>query len=99
MAKDDMKKLRQVLYEINEAPVTASGQDLEDIIRRAGVCLPTPGMDSLKDKCIRAVHTHLQTQIMVEACNFAKWSCICAAIAAFSSAVSAIAAVVIIIAN
>jgi hypothetical protein len=99
MTKDYIKKLREILHEIKEAPISVSGQELEDIIKRVGVSLPTPGMDSLKDKCIRSIYTHLQTEIMVKACASAKWSCRWAAVAAFMSAVSAIAALIAIFGN
>lgn len=99
MRKDYIKKLRQILREIEEAPVSVSGDELESITKRIGVSLPTPGMDSLKDKCIRNIHTHLQTEMMVKACAFAKWSCLWAAVAAFISAVSAVAALISIFCN
>jgi len=99
MEKDYTKKIRHILHEIEGAPVSVSGQELVNIMKRIGVSLPTPGMDSLKDKCIRNVHTYLQTETMVSACTYAKWSCICAAVAAFVSAVSAIAALITVFGN
>jgi len=99
MTNDYVKKLRQILHEIEEAPVSVSGHELENITKRIGVSLPTPGMDSLKDKCIRDLHTRFQTEMMVKACASAKWSCFWAAVAAFISAVSAVAALISIFAN
>ena len=89
-----MKELRQILSEIEKAPVTASYKELEAITKKVGVSLPTAGMDSLKDKCIQSIHTAIQTEMMIKACIYAKRSCFWAAMATIISLIAAIAAYV-----
>ncbi len=82
------KKLKEILSEIEKAPISAGCGELTDIMKKAGILTPTAGMDSLKDKCISSLHTAIQTEKMFESCVYAKWSCFCAAVAAIASCIS-----------
>ena len=88
MAKNKIKELRQIISEVENAPVSISGKELENIIKKIGVSLPTAGMDSLKDKCVKSIHTALQTEMMIKACVSAKWSCFWAMVAATAACIS-----------
>ena len=90
MVRNKIRELRQILSEIEKAPSSAGGKELEDIVRKVGASLPTAGMDSLKDKCIQSVHTTLQTEMMVKACVSAKWSCFWAMIAAIAACITVV---------
>lgn len=82
------KKLKEILSEIEKAPISAGCGELEDIMKKAGVLTPTAGMDSIKDKCINSLHTAIQTEMMFKSCAYAKWSCFCAAVAAIVTCIS-----------
>jgi len=92
MARNEIKELRQILYEIEKSPVSVSGKELENIIKKVGAIMPTAGMDSIKDKCIKSVHTALQTEMMIKACISAKWSCFWAVVAAIAACISVVLA-------
>jgi hypothetical protein len=84
------KKLKEILSEIEQSPISAGCGELSEIMKKAGILTPTAGMDSLKDKCISSLHTAIQTEKMFESCVYAKWSCFCAAVAAIASCISAL---------
>jgi hypothetical protein len=77
-----IKKLKNTLAEIENAPISAGCEELWQIMRKADVPMPVAGMDSIKDKCIKSLHTSIQTEMMIKSCNFAKWSCFWAFVAA-----------------
>ena len=89
MTNKKIRKIRQVLHEIQEAPVVR--HQLEALMEKVGAEMPTAGMDSLKDKCIKSVHSLLQMETMMRACVSARWSCMWAAVAAISSFIGLIA--------
>jgi len=82
------RKLKEILSEIEKAPISAGCGELTDIMKKAGILTPTAGMDSLKDKCINSLHTAIQTEMMINSCVYAKWSCFWAAVAAIVTCVS-----------
>ena len=84
---------------MEEIPNNVEGKAFEDEVKKMGIPMPTAGMDSIKDKCFKSVHTALQTETMLDACIWAKRSCFWAAVAAFVSAVSAIAALITVFGN
>jgi hypothetical protein len=84
----NLKKLKLILSEIEKAPISAGCSELADIMKKAGILIPTAGLDSIKDKCINSLHAAVQTEMMFKACSYAKWSCFCAAVAAIVSCIS-----------
>jgi hypothetical protein len=83
-----IKELKKVLSEIERAPISVGCGELKKIMQKAKTPMPEAGMDSIKDKCIKSLHTTIQTEMMIKSCIFAKWSCLWAAIAATLSFVS-----------
>ena len=82
------KKLKEILSEIEQAPISAGCSELAEIMKKVGILTPTAGMDNIKDRCINSLHNYIQTEKMLESCVYAKWSCICAAIAAIAACIS-----------
>ena len=87
---NEMKKLKDILAEIEKAPFSAGCKELAEIMQKAGTSMPVAGMDSIKDKCIKSLHASIQTEMMIKSCNFAKWSCFWAAVAAIVACISVI---------
>jgi hypothetical protein len=83
-----VKKLKNILSEIENAPVSAGCTEIAHIMQKAESPMPVAGMDSIKDKCIKSLHASIQTEMMIKSCVFAKWSCIWAAIASMSACIS-----------
>jgi hypothetical protein len=83
-----IKELKKVLAEIENAPITAGCEELAKIMHKAEAPMPVAGMDSIKDKCIKSLHTAIQTKMMIESCVAAKWSCFWAAVAAIVAFIS-----------
>ena len=81
-----IKELKKTLCEIQKAQY----DELSRIMQKTMIPMPERGMDSIRDKCIKRVHTVIQTERMIRSCILAKWSCVCAAIAAIASCISVI---------
>ena len=86
----NIKELKKILSEIEKAPISAGCEELTKIMQKAEMLMPTGGMDSIKDKCIKSLHTSIQTEMMIKSCIFAKWSCFWAAVAAIVACISVI---------
>jgi hypothetical protein len=84
------KELQKILSEIEEAPINVGCEELRKIMQKVGAPMPTTGMDSIKDKCIKSLHTTIQTEMMIKACIYAKWSCFFAALAAIVACIGII---------
>lgn len=52
--------------------------------------LDLPSYDNFINEIVHNIHIVLQTETMFNACVFAKWSCICAAVASIAACVSII---------
>lgn len=85
-----IKGLKKVLSEIEKAPISAGCEELKKIMQKVEASMPEAGIDSIKDKCIKSLHSAIQTEMMINSCTYAKWSCFCAAIAAIASCISVI---------
>jgi hypothetical protein len=90
MAKKRRKELLQALSNMGKIPNNFEGKAFEDEVKKLKIPVLTAGMDNIKYKCIQRVHTDLQTETMLDACIFAKWSCFLAAIAAIVACISVI---------
>lgn len=86
----NIKRLKEILSEIEKAPISVGCRELTEIMKKTEILMPTAGMDSIKDKCINSLHTAIQTEMMIKSCVYAKWSCFWAAVAAIVSCVSVI---------
>ena len=86
----NIKELKKILSEIEKAPISAGCEELTKIMQKAEMLMPTGGMDSIKDKCIKSLHTSIQTEMMIKACIYAKWSCFFAALAAIVACIGII---------
>jgi hypothetical protein len=92
MTHREIEKIKQELYDIQRLP--DSPQQLEPIKRLAGripACLPVHPSEEQKDfinETIHNIHIVLQSEMMFNACIFAKRSCFWAAVAAVVSLVS-----------
>jgi hypothetical protein len=85
-----IKELRKILSEIEKAPISAGCEELRKIMQKAETSMPVAGMDSIKDKCIKSLHTAIQTEMMIKSCISAKWSCFWAAVAAIVACISVV---------
>lgn len=85
-----IKELKKVLSEIERAPISVGCGELKKIMQKAKTPMPEAGMDSIKDKCIKSLHTTIQTEMMIKACIYAKWSCFFAALAAIVACIGII---------
>ncbi len=85
-----IKKLKNILSEIEKAPISVGCGELTEIVKKANISMPTAGMDSLKDKLINSLHTAIQTEMMIKSCISAKWSCFWAAVAAIAACISVV---------
>ena len=85
-----IKELKKFLSEIEKAPISAGSEELSKIMQKAKTPMPVAGMDSIKDKCIKSLHTAIQTEMMIKSCISAKWSCFWAAVAAIVACISVI---------
>jgi hypothetical protein len=99
MATSRMKKNQRVLTEIEKVPKSdyPDCKQLKEILKGEGVAFPNAGNDSPKDRCIKALHTAWQTELMADACNSAKWSCFWAFIAAGIALLGVIATLITVI--
>jgi hypothetical protein len=92
MTNKEIEKIKQEVYEIQK--VTDSRQQLEPIkavAERIGARLPVHSSEEQKhfiSETIHNIHIVLQTEMMFNACIFAKRSCFWAAIAAIASCIS-----------
>ena len=75
---------------MEKAPISAGCQELTRIMQKSGTPMPVPGIDSIKDKCIKSLHNTIQTEMMIKSCISAKWSCFWAAIAAIVACISVV---------
>jgi hypothetical protein len=82
------KKLKEILSEIEKAPISVGCRELTEIMKKSEILMPTSGMDSIKDKCINSLHTAIQSEMMIKSCVYAKWSCFWAAVAAIVTCIS-----------
>jgi hypothetical protein len=102
MTNKEIKKIKQELCEIHkkEGNNQKKWEQLIALAGRLNVPIP-PGYSQFPIDSINAItqniHTALQTEMMFNACVFAKWSCFCAAVAAGISLITAIAACVSIV--
>ncbi len=87
---NNIKELKKILSEIEKAPISVGCAEIEKIMRKGEIPMPIAGMDSIKDKCIKSLHSAIQTEMMIKSCSYAKWSCFWAAIAAIVSCISII---------
>jgi hypothetical protein len=85
-----IKELKKILSEIEKAPISAGCEEITKIMQKSKTPMPMAGMDSIKDKCIKSLHTTIQTEMMIKSCISAKWSCFWAAIAAIVSCISVV---------
>jgi hypothetical protein len=99
MTNKEANKTKQKTYDIQAQP--ASEEQLNkivDIARRIGASTPhymvKTGEDATTKNSINQVasniHIVLQTELMFNACVFAKWSCFWAAVAAIAACISII---------
>jgi hypothetical protein len=93
MTNKEIEKFKQELYEIQR--ISESPQQLEPIkalAKRIGAPIPhwltERGQPEFINEIIRHIHIVLQTEEMFNACVFAKWSCLFAAIAAIAACIS-----------
>jgi hypothetical protein len=84
----DIKKLKEILSEIEKAPISVGCRELTEIMKKSEILMPTAGMDSIKDKCINSLHTAIQSEMMIKSCVYTKWSCFFAAVAAIVACIS-----------
>jgi hypothetical protein len=85
-----IKNLKKILSEIEKAPISAGCEELAKIMQKVEMPMPTAGMDSIKDKCVKSLHAAIQTEMMIKSCISAKWSCFWAAVAAIVACISVV---------
>jgi hypothetical protein len=94
MTNKEIEKIKQEVYKIQRIP--DSRQQLEPIkalAERIGALMPVHPSEEQKKfiyETIHNIHTVLQTEMMFNACTFAKRCCFCAAVAAITPCISVV---------
>ena len=93
MTNKEIKKAKQELYRILKEgdPDQQKVNKLRDLAGKLNAPIPVEGSwMAFVDKITRNIHIVLQTEEMFNACVFAKWSCLWAAVAAIAACISVI---------
>jgi hypothetical protein len=93
MTNKEIEKFKQEWYRImkEENPDLQKGEQLKALAGKLNAPIPVESLwAAFVDKITRNIHITLQTEEMFNACIFAKWSCIYAAVAAIVACISII---------
>jgi hypothetical protein len=94
MKNKEIEKTKQDVYEIQKKPDSRQQlEPIQDVAKRIGAPLLVPHSEEQKhfiNETIHNIHIVLQTEMMFNACIFAKRSCFWAAIAAIAACISVI---------
>lgn len=94
MANKEIKKVKQELRDIQKKPSAEQLEPIQALARRIGAPIPKwykeRGQQEFINEIIRNIHIVLQSEMMLSACSFAKWSCFGAAMAALAACISVV---------
>jgi hypothetical protein len=88
-----IRQYKEVLQKANNKPWPEIEKELTGISEKLSVKLPNGLSDRQREALVQlnaGIHDMLQTEMMLNACVYAKWSCICAAVAAIVACISVI---------